>query len=262
MHPKATGSFLFFGLAFRISLAHRKQPCLALPPSFLFVNHRACLDAKEAAQYLRVSRRMVAKLAQSRQVTFTRVRGGLRFRLQWLNDYLGPSHSKSLDLEKHRALHLEQSVESMIQPETWKAVGEYSGRVWTAVGPIVYVLIGAWLGRAWDIRKWELENRKEECRELLASITHARIAILDLGDVHTGSEAYKAFTDSLKAFDARIFIAADIEQAKLFGTWQNAVDAFVSKRIDGQTFSNRVDGIRQSIIGFVVRSRSRPRSST
>lgn len=79
----------FFKLAFPAALAHRKQPCLALPSSFFaFETPRLYLDAKEAAQHLRVSRRQVAKLAQSRQLTFTRVRRALRFRLQWLNEYL------------------------------------------------------------------------------------------------------------------------------------------------------------------------------
>jgi len=42
----------------------------------------------EAAQYLRVSRRTLCTLMKRKQITFTRVREGVRFRLQWLNDYM------------------------------------------------------------------------------------------------------------------------------------------------------------------------------
>jgi len=46
------------------------------------------LTIDEAAVYLRVSRRTIYTLMGKKQVTYTRVREGLRFRLQWLNDYL------------------------------------------------------------------------------------------------------------------------------------------------------------------------------
>jgi excisionase family DNA binding protein len=51
-------------------------------------NPRLNLTIEEAAKYLRVSRRTMHTLIKTKQVTFSRVREGLRFRLQWLNDYL------------------------------------------------------------------------------------------------------------------------------------------------------------------------------
>lgn len=49
---------------------------------------RLYLNVEEAAQYLRISRRTLYTLIERKQVTFTRVRDGVRFRLQHLNDYL------------------------------------------------------------------------------------------------------------------------------------------------------------------------------
>lgn len=49
---------------------------------------RLLLTIDEAAQYLRVSRRTIHTLIKTKQLSYTRVREGLRFRLQWLNDYL------------------------------------------------------------------------------------------------------------------------------------------------------------------------------
>jgi len=49
---------------------------------------RLYLTIEEAGQYLRVSRRTIYTLMKKKQVTYTRVREGLRFRLQWLNEYL------------------------------------------------------------------------------------------------------------------------------------------------------------------------------
>lgn len=49
---------------------------------------RLLLTINEAARYLRVSRRTMATIVKHKQVKFTRVRGQLRFRLQYLNEYL------------------------------------------------------------------------------------------------------------------------------------------------------------------------------
>jgi len=54
----------------------------------VFESPRLYLTVDEAAQYLRVSRRTLYTLMKRKQITFTRVREGVRFRLQWLNDYL------------------------------------------------------------------------------------------------------------------------------------------------------------------------------
>lgn len=51
-------------------------------------NPRLLLTIDEAARYLRVSRRTIHTLIKKRQLSYTRVREGLRFRLQWLNEYL------------------------------------------------------------------------------------------------------------------------------------------------------------------------------
>jgi len=61
----------------------------AASPSILVLETpRLYLTVEEAAQYLRVSRRTLYTLMKRKQITFTRVREGVRFRLQCLNDYM------------------------------------------------------------------------------------------------------------------------------------------------------------------------------
>lgn len=49
---------------------------------------RLVLTIDEAALYLRVSVRTIHTLIKTKQLSYTRVREGLRFRLSYLNDYL------------------------------------------------------------------------------------------------------------------------------------------------------------------------------
>ena len=49
---------------------------------------RLYLTVEGAARYLRVPRRTLYALMKMKQITFTRVREGVCFRSQWLNDYM------------------------------------------------------------------------------------------------------------------------------------------------------------------------------
>lgn len=140
----------------------------------------------------------------------------------------------------------------MVQPETWKAIGEYSGKAWSVLGPLLGVLIGAWLGRSWDSKKWERDNRKEECRELIKSITHAAALELNIGSGTSQQEAYDAYLESLKTIHDRIFIAEDLEREKIMDSWAYAVGDFGSEKIDRGEFSERLEALRKTIIGFVI----------
>lgn len=59
------------------------------PPTIVVLESpRLYLNIVEAARYLRCSRRTLHTLIKNKQLSFTRVRGALRFRLSALNRYL------------------------------------------------------------------------------------------------------------------------------------------------------------------------------
>jgi hypothetical protein len=49
----------------------------------------------------------------------------------------------------------------------------FAVRSWSAVGPLVGVLIGAWLTRSWQRKQWELDSRKAEYRELISTLSES-----------------------------------------------------------------------------------------
>jgi hypothetical protein len=132
------------------------------------------------------------------------------------------------------------------------AIWDFGKYVWPAVGPLVGVLIGAWLSRSWDKSKWERDNRKEECRELIKSISHAATEILDRGSGGTGKAAHEAYLDSLKTFHDRIFIADDVEKQNVYQEWVKAVLDLDMHNIDRQAFSDQVEVIREKIIKIAL----------
>ena len=58
----------------------------------------------------------------------------------------------------------------MAQPETWKELGEYSGKVWGVLGPLVGVLVGAYIANRNQKKHWIADNKRAEYRELLSTV--------------------------------------------------------------------------------------------
>lgn len=46
--------------------------------------------------------------------------------------------------------------------------------IWAAIGPLVGVIIGAWLAARWQQRRWMIDKKTEEYRGLLDSLCAAR----------------------------------------------------------------------------------------
>jgi hypothetical protein len=50
--------------------------------------------------------------------------------------------------------------------QTLETTGSLLGKTWGVVGPLVGVVIGVWLARSWQHKRWLLESKKAEYREL------------------------------------------------------------------------------------------------
>ena len=145
-----------------------------------------------------------------------------------------------------------------MQPETLKSLGGYIGTLWGAIGPLIGVIVGALLARSWSLRQWNLENRRDECRELLKEITHTSTVLIELFDrvglnaPEARQSAWAAYLESLKVLYGRIFIARDVEREKLDERWPHSVHDFASGQINPQQFSDRVADIQASIVRMVM----------
>jgi hypothetical protein len=147
----------------------------------------------------------------------------------------------------------------MTQVSMWiyivDSVWEHLKESWPAVGPLAGILIGAYLTRSWDRRKWLSENRRDECRELLTALTNATAALIeesqtivafDSTDKMANREPYLL---SLRTLQDRIFIAEDIAGIKLFDRWGESVKALL-KTGNVHAFEDTFEEIRKEIVGI------------
>jgi len=92
------------------------------------------------------------------------------------------------------------------------------------VGALAGIVIGHFLTRSSQHRQWIRDNRKQEYRELLSSISDAYLHIVQIKpglgwekEAYLRTEQVKA--DSFRVLHDRIFIAQEIKDADIMPLW-------------------------------------------
>jgi hypothetical protein len=148
----------------------------------------------------------------------------------------------------------------MVQPETLRALGDVGGKVWSAIGPLIGVLVGAWLGRSWDHKKWMNDNRKEECRELLTAMMKDADSCMEIraqvraAGTTNAATVQATWADSRKCMivlQDRIFIAKRLREEKLFNRWHDATNEFL-KDGDEHKFGDKLNQLKGVVIDIAI----------
>lgn len=131
------------------------------------------------------------------------------------------------------------------------ALGGVLGIVGAGVGQLIN-------GRR-EQRRWIADNRKQEYRELLTTLTNTATFLMEYFGTSAAKdpEHSKRFTqvygDALRVISDRIFIAEEIKKANIHELWIDAL-AELQKTKDIHLLSERFEAIRVSIIKSAVKN--------
>ena len=109
--------------------------------------------------------------------------------------------------------------------------------IWAAVGPLLGLIVGAWLQARGQHQQWRRDNVRQECRELLGQLSVNLFAFIDWRKSIVGRElgpeaALKAnqYSDAVldlhRNFGSRILIADELKKANIRNRWNTATDSF------------------------------------
>jgi hypothetical protein len=120
----------------------------------------------------------------------------------------------------------------MIQPETWKVIADYSSKAWSAVGPLIGVLVGGYIANRSQRRHWILDSKRLEFKELFATLTRSYTAIVNgYGPgSHSGEDERRAEVLRLEARNTildRVVIGPEVKKMQLVEKWDRAAFQFV-----------------------------------
>jgi hypothetical protein len=104
---------------------------------------------------------------------------------------------------------------------------------WAAAGPLVGIWLGNFLSKQNQHKQWARDNRKQEYRELLTSLSAAYLHIVQQGPGENEEDSIRLRNDPIRneAFRVlhdRIFIAQEIKGADIFNKWLVVVNAYNS----------------------------------
>jgi hypothetical protein len=150
----------------------------------------------------------------------------------------------------------------MIQPDTWKAIADYASKSWAAIGPLIGVLVGAYLTGRRQKRDWLADNKKEEYRELLSAMTKALSANIELhatGVALSGDDERRLTTSMSELMEvtrSRLFVAKQLKQLDVVNRWWSLASAFEKSR-DHIVFARGTRELLDEIVETALKDVSR-----
>jgi hypothetical protein len=119
-------------------------------------------------------------------------------------------------------------------------------------GTVIGIVIGHFLARDWEQKKWLLDRRNEEFKELMTVIATAYAKCGDWRHHYKPTveglvEMNEASTNCLVTIQNRIYITEDVRPLKLDYLWLNAFDS-LTKEANPEKYGATVRKMMDSIV--------------
>jgi hypothetical protein len=115
--------------------------------------------------------------------------------------------------------------------------------IWGAVGPLIGVRYGQELAKRWQREQWIRENRKEECRELLAAIYEQSLPSVQI----LTSEEISSRANLSRILESRIFIAEDLARLNVRQRWYDMFNNTAHKKASRDEYQKLREELLQEI---------------
>jgi len=131
--------------------------------------------------------------------------------------------------------------------------------VWSALGPLVGILIGHRITKEWQKKQWILENKKQEYREVIQALSTAQAPIIQCvaPGLIVGEEErrarYIAENKSYEVLGNRLFVAKELDELDIYDQWVHLISKFEKTR-DDREFARGVKAITEDIRHTALKS--------
>jgi hypothetical protein len=127
----------------------------------------------------------------------------------------------------------------------WPLVESYAKNIWAVCGPLVGVLIGAYVTSRIQRQHWLADQKRAEYRELLSDLSVCLGDATDLFGLQKLEKirgATKIKVKMVRMIHNRIFTAGEIERLRVYSRWIDAVDKMIEQE-NGKQFGEAVGTI-------------------
>lgn len=133
--------------------------------------------------------------------------------------------------------------------------------IWGAMGPLVGIVLGHRLRKSWQREQWIADNRRREYQELLGTLMRSAGILMDyrnaMGTITAGTaedqrRRAEAGSEAANVLSDRIFIANDIQEARIPELWSEMTTDYMTKGSLKQ-FDDRLEHIRKVILAAATK---------
>ena len=130
----------------------------------------------------------------------------------------------------------------------WTVFGAYAKGIWAVAGPLVGVLIGAYIANRNLRRHWVADNKLREYQELVTAFTSAFTCMLrhiNPAVGQTGTDIHAVTTEEnsvVVTISDRVFVQREIRDLRVMDRWLGAREEFHSN-YDVDVLANRRRGV-------------------
>lgn len=135
----------------------------------------------------------------------------------------------------------------------WTVTAAYAKGIWTAVGPLIGVLIGAYISSRNQRKQRIADSKREEYRELLTTMSKTiTIFFRDrAGLLPNGTNRIDLLTTTsnnvMEVIQTRIFIASVMTKLQVLPRWKEALELPQNNAKDNSLFAQAVGKILEDV---------------
>jgi hypothetical protein len=91
--------------------------------------------------------------------------------------------------------------------------------IWALIGPLAGILMGHYMVRSWERRRWLADNQKEEYRRVLTALNGMNHLVLTHHNTGTGNdqEVNESLNETTLAFNTCIFTMEFLRESQVMG---------------------------------------------
>lgn len=127
--------------------------------------------------------------------------------------------------------------------------------VWAAVGPLVGVRYGSQLAERVQRQHWLSDNKKQEYRELLSTLSRIQRLLLQVGGLVSGEEERmirEAENETWRIIQDRVFIAETMQEIGLLSRWAKIINKLQTE-MQHAVFLNDMVELRKDILAAALK---------
>ena len=129
--------------------------------------------------------------------------------------------------------------------------------IWAGLGPIIGLVVGHYLKSSWEDKRWTLDARKAEFRELVSALSNVGVLMCSPVEdkITLGPKWLEAEQNALRTIIDRIYIYKEVRELKVYERFLEARNEAGNAR-QAKSVADQLDRLIADLVAIAQTSRN------